>query len=409
MKWERAIAIILTIGALFTVWIVPARAESTVQPSHSYAFGRSATFIVPLTSDTLPTQATLFLDVNGKELASYEGTIDQREIKHQRDLRTHPLPPFAEITYWWQLEGPEADQRQTEPITFRYVDNRYVWQNLHRGNLTVHWISGATKTMASALDVGTRALADIDYALKPPKSGDLHIYIYPTHGELQSAMQLVGHTWAGGIAYPELNVVLIAIPATDEAVVRMKRTIPHELAHQMLYNRLGTQGYQNLPVWLNEGLATNFEQSPNATYALVLEESEDLISLEALCAPFPDHEGKARLAYAQSQSVVSYLRQAYGWSTIRQLLDVYADGVGCETGVVKVLGTNLEQMEHQWTQWRLGENVASETDATGQRNMWIRTQNWAELTAETAGPWLVFAGFLLIPGALTTVFSKRRR
>ncbi len=408
------ILILLASGVLFEARVASVRAAplpqtaSSLHPSHSYAFGQSASFTLGPLSDPPPTRATLFLDVNGRELASYKAEIQDDRIEYRRDLASQPLPPFAEITYWWQLEMPEMSLIKTEPITFRYVDNRYTWQSLDRGSLSVHWISGATEMMASALDVSTQALADLAYALHPPDPGNLHIYIYPSHLELHSAMQLVGHTWAGGISYPELNVILVAIPATDETIVRMKRTIPHELTHQTLYNRLGKQGYQNLPAWLNEGLATNFEQSPNATYALMLEGSQDLIPLRTLCNPFPDDEARARLAYAQSQSVVSYLRQAYGWSTIRDLLDVYADGVGCETGLVRTLSTDLETLERQWTQWLAAGAIPDEVDPLPQSNLWIRTQTWAELMVASTGPWLVFAGFLLIPGALTLVLPNRK-
>jgi hypothetical protein len=405
-----AIAVIAALGTVFAAWSTPIRAENTVQPSHTYAFGKNATFTLQSVSTSETVEATLFLDINGKDLEGYEGVVNGSAFEYQRDLATSPFAPFAEITYWWQIQSDKSDSpaRKTDPITFRYIDNRYTWQSLNRGSLTVHWISGGAEVMASALDVGTQALADLNYALHPRKPRDLHIYIYPSHSELQSAMQLAGHTWAEGITYPALSVILIAIPATDGAIVRMKRTIPHELTHQVLYNRMGAQGYQNLPTWLNEGLATNFEQSPNATYALTLEESHDRFPLESLCAPFPDDE-RVRLAYAQSQSVVSYLREIYGWSAIRELLDVYADGVGCETGVVRILNADLDHLDHQWSRWLKGDAPSIEPNPPAWKVVWNRIQIWTELAIETAGPWLVFVGFILIPGALSLVLSRRER
>jgi hypothetical protein len=405
----RAMTVISVLGTIVVAWNIPISAEDSLQPSHSYAFGQSATFTLQLIPDPETADATLFIDINGKDLRGYEGVVEGSAIEYRRDLAASPFPPFAEITYWWQLDSPHTPLRETEPLTFRYVDNRYAWQSLSRDRLTVHWISGGIETMASALDVGSQALAELHHAIRPTKSDDLHIYIYPSHSELRSAMQLAGHTWAGGITYPELNVILIAIPATDEAVVKMRRAIPHELTHQMLYHRMGAQGYQNLPAWLNEGLATNFEQSPNATYALALEESQVFFPLDSLCAPFPDDKNKVRLAYAQSQSVVSYLREVYGWSTLRDLLDVYADGVGCETGVIRILNLDLEQLDRRWSQWLKGDAPTLESDPPAWKSVWTRIQTWTEPTIEAAGPWLVFAGFLLIPGALTLVSSRRER
>jgi hypothetical protein len=77
-------------------------------------------------------------------------------------------------------------------------------------------------------------------------------------------------------------------------------------------------------------------------------DQERLIPLEALCAPFPQDESAARLAYAQSASVVNYLRQTHGSQVIRDLLVAYADNASCEAGVIRVLGTNLKGLDAAW-------------------------------------------------------------
>ncbi len=73
-----------------------------------------------------------------------------------------------------------------------------------------------------------------------------------------------------------------------------------------------------------------------------------LLPLEALCAPFPPDEEAARLAYAQSASVVRYLREEYGNQSIRELMAAYAEGFGCEEGVNRVLGVGLHGLDSAW-------------------------------------------------------------
>ena len=195
---------------------------------------------------------------------------------------------------------------------------------------------------------------------------------------------------------------MLAIPATDDAVVRMKRAIPHELTHHMLYDLLGPQGYLQLPVWLNEGLAASFEQSPNAAYALALEESHaELIPLEDLCAPFPDDAQTARLAYAQSQSLVDYLIATYGWSHIRDLLQVYRDGVSCERGVMNVLETDLDHLERDWARWLFDGETPAHHD--------VKPWTSAKRAVDASAPWLALSGFLLLPGALHLAAWLRER
>ena len=114
-------------------------------------------------------------------------------------------------------------------------------------------------------------------------------YIYPSLPDLQSALRLTGYEWVGGQAYPEIGVVLLAISPSSEAILKMKRDIPHELTHKVLYDLTGPQGYAAQPVWFVEGLASTFEHSPDPAYALALQRApqDRSCSETTLCHPFP--------------------------------------------------------------------------------------------------------------------------
>jgi hypothetical protein len=157
----------------------------------------------------------------------------------------------------------------------------------------------------------------------------------------------------------------------------MERLIPHELTHLLVYQATGrTSG--RVPTWLDEGLALLNERRPDPNRQALVEQavSQDrLFPLEALCAPFPADENAARLAYAQSASVVNYLREEYGSQVIRDLLAAYADDVSCEAGVSRVLHKSLDGLDSAWRArlTRQGQIVTALSDSAPWLALWLLT------------------------------------
>jgi hypothetical protein len=257
--------------------------------------------------------------------------------------------------------------------------------------------------MEQAMDAARVALGAIYAALQAPQIETIDIFVYPSQTDLASAMQLGGHRWAGGVAYPELRVILIAAPPNSDGLLAMQKYIPHELTHMALFSLLGSQGYAFLPTWLNEGLATYFETRPDPEYAQAIrtaQDTNDLIPLTELCAPFPKDPVRAQLAYAQSGSLVHYLRHEQGWTAIRELLWAYADGQACSTGTETVIGQSLTQLEREW---RLG------VEQDGRELMEGASPINAGVTLflRDTVPWLMLLTALLVPALLVIAASRR--
>jgi hypothetical protein len=75
-----------------------------------------------------------------------------------------------------------------------------------------------------------------------------------------------------------------------------------------------------------------------------------------LCASFPADSGSAFLAYAQSQSFVTYIRDSFGASGLSRLTGTYSDGFECDLGATKALGSSLGQLDSRWRENVLGQN-----------------------------------------------------
>ena len=207
----------------------------------------------------------------------------------------------------------------------------------------------------------TRGCLRFQNYIPAPQPTDVQAYVYASAAELQTALRLSGQTgpWIAGHADPDLGVVVVTIPPGPAQTYEVKRQIPHEVAHVMLYQWLG-EDYYNLPQWLREGLPSMAELFPNPDYALLLEnayETESLLPMETLCESFPLEASNFLLAYAQSADFTWFLYENYGSSGLEALSRAYADGLGCDQGAQQALGNTLADLEREWRKQTFGENT----------------------------------------------------
>ncbi len=326
----------------------------------SYNFAQEIVFELMASSEADITSVYLSFRATGDTQTRVQpvelSPAPQVKVAYRADMRYNPLPPFATVSFWWDIEDAAGHHLTTPPQQFRYRDNRFQWTQLSdplRKEVTVYWIEGHgdLKFGQAALDVALLGLERINGELHAPLPETIEIYIYDAQHNLNAAMVLTGRQWVGGQARPELGVIVVAIPFEEGYTLRMKREIPHELTHLLLYQAVTPEGYEYVPEWLDEGLATANELLPTAEYASVLEDARRngyLLPLEKLCVPFPPDPTTALLSYAQSGSVVQFIRREYGAVGIRNLLAAYRDGASCRAGVQEALKISFNQLEAAW-------------------------------------------------------------
>ncbi len=379
---------------------LPVAAQTEVDATHNYTFGQRATFTLSLPAESEVNTAMFYLRINQAQTEAYEIPIENGQGSYERDLTQAHFPAYAEITYWWEYEAAPGQQHKLRETTFLYQDNRYRWQTLENGKIVVNWVAGDTNLMVTALDIAQSARGDIQSALQTTGGDVVRLYIYPSQSDLRSALRLTGYEWLGGVAYSDIGVILLNIPPTEGAVVKMRRDIPHELTHKALYDLVGAPGYNAQPIWLREGLASYFEQSPDASYALALEEARQanrLIPMSELCRAFPTARDDIILAYAQSQSFIQYLQRTYGWTRIRMLIAAYANGMDCSVGATEALGSDLAMLEREWRVWLEHKGEPAQTPQ----------QRWASVVVllRDIAPWMLLTALIGLPGVLFVITS----
>jgi hypothetical protein len=288
------------------------------------------------------------------------------------DLRQNPLPPFTTVEYQWMLELADGGSRRSPTYEFRYFDNRFDWQTLSGNDVTVHWVEGNMAFGQAALDIAVESRFEIGFELGLNRIPPTEVFIYPSQGQLQSALGLAEPGWVGGHADPANRSILLSTPNDPEYRLALETDIPHEMTHLLLYQLLGEQGYQHLPGWLSEGLAAIHQGNPSASAPQMLVEARQdgrLLDFESLCGAFPYAEDEAALAYAQSQSFVGFLQEQYGNEALLDLVQVYGDNVGCQVGVERVYDRTLPQLTRLWQQDALG--ATSFSLDMGEKLPWI--------------------------------------
>ena len=326
-------------------------------PPPQYTFGEVLTFQISVRGAAPITAATVFYRPLGRERtatgrAEVTASLEVNAL-YTVDLKTHTLPPFAAIEYWWEIRDQVGERLTTPPQTFVYEDNRFAWQTRTRDRVTVHWYAGDAEFGQTAVDIASAALVQANQDIGAPLPDEVNVYIYADTQDLRAALGLAGRVVGiSGHADPALGVVMLAVAPGLDAGVSLDNLIPHEITHLLIYKAVGSSAaYVQTPTWLNEGLAVMNQQRPNPDYPALIAEanaSGQLLSLGSLCGPFPTDPARRELAYAQSASVARLIREQFGAKTFAALLAAYADGASCESGVERGLGVPLAELEERW-------------------------------------------------------------
>lgn len=156
-------------------------------------------------------------------------------------------------------------------------------------------------------------------------------------------------TYASGVAYPALHLVLLSLTAPSGAeATDLGEVFRHELAHVALEDSV--RGH-HVPQWFNEGFALNesgekwfvrLQTLWNATL------SRTIIPLADLDRGFPRRDYEASIAYAESGDVVRFLLRDGDRLRFWTLVERVQAGQPFEHALADAYGTDLRKLEYQW-------------------------------------------------------------
>jgi hypothetical protein len=359
--WFRRIGLITLVLLLFlSPSLVAAEAGITVIASHvDVNFPSQAVFTVEAESYVNIVDVRLYYQVDKMNYAEVvsEGWADftpasKVEANWTWDMPNASLPPGAEVTYWWMIRDADGNKIETSPEIMHFDDGRYAWRSLtgtvpQGGELTLFWYEGDDSFARELMDACQEGLARLTQDIGTYLERPVKIYIYASASDLQGAM-IYSPEWTGGVAFTEFSTIAISIPPSE--LDWGKRALVHELTHLVVHQATFSP-YGQLPLWLDEGLATYNEGELDPALRSRLEEAiskNELISVRSLCSPFSAYYDKASLSYAQSYSLVEYLLDNYGQGKMLDLLALFKQGSTYDEALTEVYGFDIDGLDARW-------------------------------------------------------------
>ena len=345
--------------------------------------------------------------------ADVEEVTSSPDLDVTLDLTTDYLPPGVEVEYYWTLTDEAGSSTDTPAGIFKLVDERYDWNSLTdpQGRVTVNWYEGGDDFGKLLLTVATGALDrlqnDLDAGLTRPAG----IWVYASQDELLDALPVNIPEWVGGKAFPHLALVMTAI-GTDEDITELeiKRTIPHELSHLVLYQATRNP-YNAPPAWLDEGVAVYYQEAHDPAEQEALKwaaENGAMLPLMSLSGSFGADEESALLAYAESHSAVEFILtdSRYGPEKLARTIAAFIEGVTYDEAFEAGLGATVEEIDEQWR-----ASLPYEVRAPGE----VPVLSGREVHRGSVWDLLIWAAlslgavFFVAGGLLTVILLARRR
>ncbi|MBI4267151.1 MAG: peptidase MA domain-containing protein, partial [Chloroflexi bacterium] len=334
----KKIGILATIMSLFLLVLGPAPLQAQsglaiLNASTVAEFPLKLNFSMSAKSDVNITDIRLhykvdqesFADVTSEVFIEFTPATTVNAVWTWDMRKTGGLPTGASLEYWWTAKDSQGDSVASTPTRVRFDDNRYSWQSLTEGNVTIYWYEGKQDFANSIMTAAQQALTQLTQSTGAYLKKPIKIYVYADAQDLQGAM-IFPQEWTGGVAFTNYGIINIGIGA--ENIVWGRRAIAHELTH-LVVHQMTFNPYGGLPTWLDEGLATYNEGALDVGYANILRQAvteNKLITVRTLSSAFSTDAQKAYLSYAESYSLVEFLITTYGRDKMLELLTTFNQG-----------------------------------------------------------------------------------
>lgn len=263
------------------------------------------------------------------------------------DMYQNYYPPGLDLEYRWRVTEADGSVAESDTQTVGWYDTRFEWEHVDTEQVSVFYSSRDKDFANEILDSAQLTIDELQSRFGVEHSLPIRIWVYESQKDLGGATEPNSEPWIAGVSYPGRYLILAAVPDDDSA--ELKRVIPHEVSHQVLYQ--ATQNPFNLPAtWLDEGLATYNQQGGTDGYNALLKEAVDdnnVMPLPTLNTSFP-FDDTYQLAYAESYSAINFIIDTYGEEALGKVIDAYKNGVSHDEAIQQGLGISLAELDREW-------------------------------------------------------------
>jgi hypothetical protein len=255
---------------------------------------------------------TWFTPSNAQAEAQWVSTPDLTHIPHW----TVPLESKAD---WLRSSSPYAD-------IYASVEDEAVAHDLMRHAHT------AIPRIAKQLGVST--------------GGAMQIYLANTQAEFQAMQPHAPPDWADGTAWPKNGWIFLRSPRIRPGLAEpLHQVLDHEIVHILLGRAFA---HYPVPRWLQEGVAQVVAGEYTPSKVQQLGTFAEPMSFLELAKGFPADALRARMAYAQSASLVAYLFQEHGTQSLQILIEEMSQGRELDVALVRATGMTPQELDVAW-------------------------------------------------------------
>lgn len=405
-RWRVALLALLMFAASHA-GVLAAQEAATPAPALAVTFGQQTA------SSDFPKGITFSVDYSTTEpieraelLYSYAGdqTLNlvtaqvtdpvARSVSYFLDLQIYYLPPGLDLTYYWRLTGENGETAETKPATVTWLDSRFNWTTIETADVRVSTYDGDPEFAQQILDSAQAAVDRVQNDLNVKLDQQVRIWSYPSKEDFSGTQAPNTEGWLAGVAFPDLKLILAVLPTGDTTEVG--RVIPHEIAHQVIHQAIENP-FSDLPTWLDEGVAVSYQDNGNEGFPSMVQSAADqgaLFSIRSLNSGFPYDAGSATLSYAESFSIVTFIRTKWGEDGLARLINAYKEGISDDDAAKQALGVDLTELDALWKAslgYEGDRGAAGTVDPSGSDN----GSPWADLFASGALIWVFIAILML--------------
>ena len=354
-KWRKklkALAFAILLLASLSRLALAQEGITVLSNTYDSLFAQEISFRLEARSESEIEKIVLLYCIGGEEVTNrgYPDFTPATEVaaEYVMDVKRGEIAPFSEIDYFWRIEDAAGNKLDTEPVSFVYEDDRFQWESLAQGKVTLYWYDADMAFAQGLLDVALESLARLEEEVGVEPEEPVKLVVY------QSKADMLGALVSRGEVFEAEVITLGTVVSRDTVLLHgthrgVEKTIAHELSHVVVH--LATENpYADIPAWLDEGLAMYNEGELPAANGEALESAirqNRLISVRSLTAPTGKPE-EINLFYGEVYSVVEFLLKSYGKEKMAELLAVFKEGAAYDDALMKVYGFDQDSLDAQW-------------------------------------------------------------
>ncbi|HVZ80888.1 MAG TPA: BamA/TamA family outer membrane protein [bacterium] len=230
------------------------------------------------------------------------------------------------------------------------------WKVIETPHFLVHYYEPCEELGKTAARDAEKAFQGTCQAFDfvPKNRIPLYIYATPLEFEETNITPQVLEEGVGG--FTEVFKNRIAVPM-DGSYHEFEKVLHHELTHAFQYDLIYGEGWRSVnlfkavfvPTWMMEGMAEWNAQHLDAQGEMVLRDAilNDKIIPLNLMDSF-EHFPQVYTAYKESQSILDYIDQIYGYDKVGQLFKRMAANQPPDAACKALLGIGLMDLYDQW-------------------------------------------------------------